>query len=83
MELNTIIGIIGMALILIAFLLDLTKKVSSDSIIYNLINIFGSGAMVYYAYTLSSWPFGILNGVWFISACYKLIWIEEKHWAKK
>lgn len=75
----TIMGIVGMSLILIAFVLDeFLKKWGINTVKYNLVNMFGSGLLGYYAYTLNSWPFMILNGVWFLVAGYKLILVRNK-----
>ncbi len=72
-------GIIGVVCILIAFLLDeFYQKFNSETVIYNLLNIFGSGLLMYYAYTLQSWPFVALNAVWLIAAAVKLIRISQK-----
>lgn len=73
MTLGLLLGILGMALILIAFVLDEFRKFDSDSGQYNLLNLVGSGLLVYYAYTLWSIPFLILNGIWFAVAGYKLV----------
>ncbi|MBU0456990.1 MAG: hypothetical protein ABH824_02195 [Nanoarchaeota archaeon] len=73
-DFNIIIGIIGMSLILIAFVLDeFYKEFNSNSIKYNMINIAGSGFLMFYAYTIKGWPFFILNSVWFITAIIKII----------
>jgi len=69
------IGIIGMILILAAFIGDLFKKITEDFVIYNIINIAGALALAYYAYTLNSWPFLILELIWAIFAGYKLMLI--------
>ena len=66
------IGLPGMALILIAFVLDEFHKLSIDSKSSILMNIGGSGLLTIYAYTLNSIPFIILNLVWFAFATYKL-----------
>ena len=66
------IGLPGMALILIAFILDEFHKLSVDSKSSILMNIGGAGLLTVYAYTLNSIPFIILNLVWFASATYKL-----------
>lgn len=72
-------GIVGVACILIAFLLDeFYKKVNAETVPYNLINILGSGLLVYYAYTLQSWPFVALNAVWLVAAVVKLVKISRK-----
>ena len=71
---NLIIGITGMFFILLGFILDeFFKKWNQDTVQYNVLNIIGSLLLIYYAYTLNSWPFLILNVVWFIVAGYKLI----------
>lgn len=61
---ETIIGIAGATLILIAFLLNQFGKLSNKNILYDFINFVGSGLMVVYAIMLSSIPFLILNIVW-------------------
>jgi len=76
---NLLIGILGMLFILTAFILDeFYKKYNQDSIFYNLMNIFGSGLLMFYAYTLKGWPFFVLNFVWFIVAGIKLVRILKK-----
>jgi len=75
---SIIAGIIGVVCILVAFLLDeFYKKVNSETVPYNLLNILGSGSLMYYAYTLESWPFVALNGVWLIAAVVKLVKISR------
>jgi len=79
LELNIIIGIVGMTFILTGFILDeFFKRYNQDTIFYNVINIVGSAMLTYYAITLKSVPFIILNVVWFITACYKLVRIYIK-----
>ena len=74
-----IIGVIGMIFLLTAFALNLFKKVTQDSLIYNLFNIIGAGLLAYYAYALDSVPFLILEAIWILFAVYKLIFlIKEK-----
>ena len=71
-------GMIGVLCILIAFLLDeFYKKINAETVPYNLLNILGSGLLIYYAYTLESWPFVVLNGVWMIAAVVKLVKISK------
>ncbi len=66
MDLTTLIGSAGAAIILIAFFLNQTHKLSQDSLKYDVANLIGSGLLVIYAVLLSSIPFAILNGVWFL-----------------
>ena len=78
--LNLIIGLVGMFLILIAFILEeFEKKFTSENIYYNFLNLLGSLLLIIYAYTLRGWPFLILNGVWFLAASVKTIEILRKH----
>jgi hypothetical protein len=63
-ELSTIVGIIGLCTILLAFALNLFHKISQRSYSYNLMNIFGSGLLAYYALVLDSLPFLLLQLVW-------------------
>lgn len=73
------LGIVGMVLILTAFILDeFFKTWRQDSLKYNLLNLLGSALLSYYGYTLISWPFFILNLVWFIVAGYKVIKLVKK-----
>lgn len=72
-EISFIIGVLGMFLILLAFVLDeFVRNFNQNTAIYNLINIFGSAMLVYYAVSIHSWPFVILNAVWLFVAIIKL-----------
>lgn len=72
-------GIVGVICILIAFLFDeFDKNFNAETISYNLLNAFGSALLMYYAYTLESWPFVGLNAVWLAAALIKLIKISRK-----
>jgi len=77
-NINLIIGILGMILLLLAFALNLLKKVTEHSISYILLNIFGAGISFYYAYTLNAVPFIILEVVWALFAIYKLIVVAKQ-----
>lgn len=74
MDLNTLLGIVGMILILGGFVLgEFYRKCNQDNYLYNAINVIGSGLLTYYAFTLESIPFIILNGVWCVAASFKII----------
>lgn len=65
-------GIIGMVLILLAFILDeFVPSFNQDTWRYNVLNIIGSGFLLYYAFTIRGWPFVILNAVWLMAAVIK------------
>ena len=78
-NLAVIIGVIGMIFLLTAFALNLFKKVTQDSSIYNIFNIIGAGLLAYYAYALNSIPFLILEGIWILFALYKLIFFNKRN----
>lgn len=75
-DINLIIGTLGMILLLLAFALNLLKKVTEHSYSYILLNIFGAGLSIFYAYTLNAIPFIILEVVWVSFAIYKLITVS-------
>ena len=73
------IGIIGMSLILVAFVLnELSGHIGRDSKEYNLFNIFGSLCLAFYAFAISSLPFLILNVVWAVTAIWKFSTLFHK-----
>lgn len=61
---SLIIGFTGMLLVLFAFVMNQAEKWKDDMLVYDIFNAVGSLGMVYYAYTLKSWPFLILNAIW-------------------
>ncbi len=72
-DFNFYIGIIGMSLILIAFVLSSLDKISRGSYRYMAINGFGAFTLVYYAIVSNVIPFAILNFVWGSVEIYYLI----------
>jgi hypothetical protein len=69
----TIVGSIGVGLLLIAYLLNLIKRVSQDSRIYTTLNVVGAGLACYSSYLISFIPFIILEGVWLVVSAIALI----------
>lgn len=80
MDVPLIIGITGMALLLLAFVLNLFKKLEEGSPKYVTLNFVGGMLMALYAYLIVSMPFFVLNAVWGISAGYRLAenWMTSK-----
>jgi hypothetical protein len=70
---TTILGSIGLALLLSAFVLNQLHRLSPDSISYNVLNIVGGILLTFYAWILSSIPFLILESVWATFALYRLL----------
>lgn len=62
----TIIGSLGVTLLLLAYLLNLLKRISQESGAYIVLNILGAGLACYSSYLISFLPFVILEGTWFV-----------------
>ena len=73
MDYVTIIGVLGAAIILIAFLANQFGKLTAESRLYDGLNFFGALLLVVYAYLLESYPFLVLNLVWMCSALWDLL----------
>ncbi|HUM97211.1 MAG TPA: hypothetical protein PK275_05100 [Chitinophagaceae bacterium] len=78
MSLSDIIGIFGVALILIAYFLNVIGKLTSDNKIFITLNILGSGIACLASYMIKYWPFVILEGTWFLVSIYGFFNIEKK-----
>lgn len=70
---NSVIGIIGLILVLVAFALNLFNKIKESSKTYLWLNIIGCALLFYYSIIIRSIPFAILQGVWALVALTKLI----------
>lgn len=68
MDSTTLIGVIGAALLLIAFGAEKFKKLSNDSFTYDFLNLLGAGLLTWYAVLLNSTPFFVLEGIWTLVA---------------
>jgi len=64
MKLSDIIASIGVIVLLIAFLLNLYKKLPAESKTYSLMNFIGAGICCFASWMVSFYPFVILEGVW-------------------
>ena len=69
----TIVGSIGVGLLLLAYLLNLIKRLSQESKLYTTMNIIGAGLACYSSYLIGFAPFIILEGVWAIASMIALI----------
>ena len=64
MKISDIIASIGVIILLIAFLLNLYKRLSAESKTYALLNFIGAGTCCYASYMISFYPFVILEAIW-------------------
>lgn len=69
----TFIGVVGAGSILLAFLMNQIDRWQNDLLAYDFVNALGAAVLMWYSYLIESWPFLILNAVWFASAAYDLI----------
>ena len=67
-----LIGAIGVALLLAAFLLNLVKVLGADSATYTGLNLVGAALACYSSYLIDFLPFVILEGVWTAAAAFAL-----------
>ena len=58
------IGSTGVALLLLAFALNLTGHLRHESLIYPLMNALGAGLAAYASWLIDYMPFVVLEGTW-------------------
>lgn len=70
MSVSDSLGTAGVSLLLLAFLLILSKKIQVESVSYTLLNMVGAALCGVSAYLISFYPFVVLEGVWvLVSLC--------------
>lgn len=73
LTLNDWIGFAGVAILLLAFLLNLTGKLSKDGLTYILLNIIGAGLACLASWLINYIPFVILEASWTLVSLWALI----------
>ncbi len=68
----SIIGWLGMIFIILAYFLLSTKRLKSNSVIYNLLNFFGALGILVNTFVTRSWPSVALNGIMMGIAIYAI-----------
>jgi hypothetical protein len=71
--LATTIGFAGVALLLLAFLLNLLKKMPAEGYPYASLNFVGASLACYSSWLISFMPFVILEAVWAIAAAAAMV----------
>ena len=79
LNLNDWIGFTGVAILLLAFLLNLLKKISSNSLPYIIMNIIGAGLACLASWLIDYIPFVILEATWTIVSIIALISYLKKN----
>jgi hypothetical protein len=64
MKTPDILASIGVIILLIAFLLNLYKKLPAQSQAYKLLNLIGAGICCFSSYLIKFYPFVVLESVW-------------------
>ena len=66
------IGTLGVAILLIAFLLNISDLMRLDGVWYSALNALGAGLAGYASLLIPFWPFVILEAVWCLASLYAL-----------
>jgi hypothetical protein len=77
------IGSVGVSILLIAYLLNLLKKITQDSVVYVLMNLMGALLAGLASVMINYTPFIILESVWVLVSLVSLINILRKPALKK
>jgi hypothetical protein len=78
MSVSDSLGTAGVSLLLLAFLLILSKKIQVESVSYTLLNMVGAALCGVSAYLISFYPFVVLEGVWVVVSLYALFKIVPR-----
>ena len=73
MSFSSIIGSLGVSLLLVAFFLNLFRYLSTASRVYMLLNIAGAALSCYASVLIHYIPFIVLEGVWCLVALAGLV----------
>jgi hypothetical protein len=68
MNFSTLVGSLGVALLLIAFFLNLFKFVRGDQFGYIILNILGAALSGYASFLIHYMPFVLLESIWCVVA---------------
>lgn len=68
MSASSLIGSVGVTILLLAFVLNLLQKLKADSTSYLVMNVAGAGLACVSSIMISFWPFVVLEGVWAIAS---------------
>ena len=79
MNYSSIIGSIGVTLLLAAFFLNLFRYITQESRLYVFLNIIGAGLSCYASVLILYWPFVILEGCWCLVALAAFLGKKSSH----
>jgi hypothetical protein len=73
MNFSEIMGSLGVAILLLAFVLNMLKIIKTESLSYPLLNFIGAGIACFASYLIPYFPFVILEGVWAVVSLVSLV----------
>ncbi len=73
MDTGSLVGTTGVTLLLLGFVLNLLKKIRSDSVVYLLLNFTGAALAGISSYMIKFWPFVVLEAVWVLASLLPLL----------
>ena len=73
------IGFIGVLLILIAYILNVLKKLESNSLAFILLNLIGASLACMASILLKYLPFIILEGIWTLVSLVSLLRYQKRN----
>jgi hypothetical protein len=72
-------GAVGVSILLLAFLLNLLKRVSQSSLLYLSMNLVGAGLACTASMLIHYTPFIVLEATWTLVSLFGLVkWISER-----
>ena len=72
-SLATVIGFIGVGLLLLAFVLNLAKILKAEGVPYLALNLIGAGLACASSWMIDFMPFVILEGTWAVATLVALV----------
>lgn len=73
MNINDIIGTIGVGMVLVAYFLNIFSLIKKDGIVFYILNIIGGAISCYASIRIHFLPFIILEGIWTIVSIFGLV----------
>lgn len=70
---DELIGSLGVAILLLAFVLNLRGQLARTSSIYQTLNLLGAGIACYASWLIGYYPFVVLEGAWTFASLAALI----------
>jgi hypothetical protein len=84
MSIADILGSIGVGILLVAFVLNLLKRIKTAGFIYSLLNLLGAALSCWASLLIHYLPFVVLEAVWtMVSLAGMMGWIPKNGLSKK